>query len=69
MVLTNRPRSFHHTSLTGTDMSDCHKADGTYCHYLELSLNEWIPAKTIEYGNYSKSSPGGFSPQTRPHVL
>ena len=24
-MLTNRPRSFHHTSLIETVMSDCHK--------------------------------------------
>ena len=55
-MLTYRPRSFHHTSLIETGMSDCHK--------LILSLFraffKRIPAKTIEYGNHSKFSPEAF---------
>ena len=51
-MLTNRPRSFHHTSLIETGMSDCHK--------LILSLFraffKQIPAKTIEYRIYSNFS-------------
>ena len=53
---TNRPRSFHHTNLIETGLSDCHK--------LILSLLRTffkpIPAKTIEYRNYSKFSPKAF---------
>ena len=56
VMLTNRPRSFHHTSLIETGMSDCHK--------LILSLFrvffKRLPAKTIEYRNYSKFSPEAF---------
>ena len=56
MILTNRPRSFHHTSLIEAGMTDCHK--------LILSLFraffKRIPAKTIEYRNYSKCSPEAF---------
>ena len=55
-MLTNRPRSFHHTSLIETGLSDCHK--------LILSLLRTffkpIPVKTIEYRNYSKFSPKAF---------
>ena len=55
-MLTNRPRSFHHTSLIETGMSDCHK--------LILSLFraffKRIPAKTIEYRHYSQFSPEAF---------
>ena len=55
-MLTNRPRSFHHTSLIETGFSDCHK--------LILSLFKaffkQIPSKTIEYCNYSKFSPEAF---------
>ena len=55
-MLTNRPRSFHHTSLIETGMSDCHK--------LILSLLraffKRIPAKAIEYRNYNKFSPDTF---------
>ena len=55
-MLTNRPRSFHHTSLIETGMSDCDK--------LILSLFraflKRIPAKTIEYRNYSKFRPEPF---------
>ena len=53
VMLTNRPRSFHHTSLIETGMSDCHK--------LILSsfraLFKRIPAKAIEYRNCNKFSP------------
>ena len=56
VMLINSPRSFHHTSLTETGLSDCHK--------LILSLFraffKRIPAKTIEYRNYSKFSPEAF---------
>ena len=49
LKVTNRPRSFHHTSLIETGMSDCHK--------LILSLFraffKRMPAKTVEYRNYS----------------
>ena len=56
VMLTNKPISFHHTSLIETGMSDCHK--------LILSLSraffKWTPAKTIEYRSYSKLSPEAF---------
>ena len=56
VMLINSPRSFHHTSLTETGLSDCHK--------LILSLFraffKRIPAKTIEYRNYIKFSPEAF---------
>ena len=56
VMLTNRPRSFHCTSLIQAGMSDCHK--------LILSLFraffKRIPAKTIEYRNYGKFSPEAF---------
>ena len=56
VMQTNRPRSFHHTNLIETGLSDCHK--------LILSLLRTffkpIPAKTIEYRNYSKFSPNAF---------
>ena len=56
VMLTNRPRRFHYTSLIDTGMSDCHK--------LILSLFraffKRIPAKTIEYRNYSKFSLEAF---------
>ena len=56
VMLTNRPRSFQYTSLIETGLSDCHK--------LILSLFKAffkrIPAKTIEYRNYSKFSPEAF---------
>ena len=56
VMLTNRPRRFHHTSLIETGMSDCDK----------LILSSFrgsfkrIPGKTIEYRNYSKFSPEAF---------
>ena len=56
VMLTNKPRSFHHTSLIETGLSDCHK--------LMLSLFKaffkQIPVKTIEYRNYNKFSPEAF---------
>ena len=60
VMLTHRPRSFHHTSMIETGMSDCNK--------LILSLFraffKRIPAKIIEYRYYSK-----FSPEAFPHKL
>ena len=56
MMLTTRTRSFLHTSLIETGMSDCHK--------LTMSLFrasfKQIPAKTIEYSNYNKFNPEAF---------
>ena len=56
VILTNRPRNFHHTTLPETGMSDCHK--------LTLSLFraffKRIPAKSIEYRKYSKFSTEAF---------
>ena len=55
-MLTNRPRSFHHSSLIETGLSNCHK--------LILSLFKAffkrIPEKTIEYRKYSKFSSEAF---------
>ena len=56
VMLTNRPRSFHHTSLIETGMSDCHKL----MLLLFRTFFKRIPAKTIEYRNYSKFSPEAF---------
>ena len=56
MLLTNRPRSFHHTSSIEISMSDCHKLILS----LFRSFFKEIPAKTIEYCNYSKFSPEAF---------
>ena len=59
-MLINRPRSFHHTSLIETGLSDCHKL-------ILSSLRTFfkrIPAKTIEYRNYSE-----FCPEAFPHEL
>ena len=56
VMLTNRSRCFHHTSWIETGLSDCHK--------LILSLFrafvKRIPAKAMEYLNYSKFSPEAF---------
>ena len=55
-MLTNRPRSFRHTSLIKTGMSDCHKLIAS----LFRALFKSISAKTIEYRNYSKFNPEVF---------
>ena len=56
LMVTNRPRRFHNTSLIETGLSDCHK--------LVLSLFraffKRIAAETIECRNYSKFSPEAF---------
>ena len=56
VMLTNRPRSFHHTSLIETGNSDCHKL----ILPLFRAFFKRIPAKTIEYRNYSKFSTEAF---------
>ena len=55
-MLTNRPRIFHHTSLIETGMSDCHKL----ILPLFRAFFKRIPAKTMEYRNYTKFSPEAF---------
>ena len=56
MMLTNRPKIFHHTSLIETGLSDCHKLILSFFR----AFFKRIPAKTIEYRNYSKFSPEAF---------
>ena len=48
VMLTNRPRSFHNTSLIETDLSDCHKM--TISAFRAFFKRH--PAKAIEYRNY-----------------
>ena len=48
VMLTNRPGSFHHTSLIKTGMSDCHKLMLS----LFRALFKRISPKTIKYRNY-----------------
>ena len=55
-MLINSPRSFHHTSLIETGLSDCHKLILPFFR----AFFKRIPAKTIEYRNYSKFSPEAF---------
>ena len=55
-MLTNRPRSFRHTSLIKTGMNDCHKLIAS----LFRALFKRISAKTIEYRTYSKFNPEVF---------
>ena len=50
--LTNRPKGFHHTSLTEAGMSDCHKLILSFFR----ACFKRIPAKATEYRNYSKFS-------------
>ena len=56
VMLKNWPRSFHHTSLIETGLSDCHKLILSFFR----AFFKRIPAKTIEYRNYSKFSPEAF---------
>ena len=56
VMLTNRPRRFHHTSLIETGLSDCHKLILPFFR----AFFKRIPAKTIEYRNYSKFTPEAF---------
>ena len=55
-MLTNRPRRFHHTSFIETGLSDCPKLTWSFFR----AFFKRIPAKTIEYRNYSKLSPEAF---------
>ena len=48
VILTNRPRSFHNTSLIETVPSDCHKMIVS----LFRVFFKRLPAKVIEYRNY-----------------
>ena len=48
VMLTNRPRSFHDTSLIETGLNDCHKM---IISVFRAFFN-WLPAKVIEYRNY-----------------
>ena len=48
MILRNRPRRFHNTSLIETGLSDCHKMIVSVFR----AFFERLPAKIIEYGNY-----------------
>ena len=59
-MLTSRSRSFHHTSLIETGMSDFRELILS----LYRALFKRIPAKTIEYRNYGK-----FRPETFLHEL
>ena len=56
VMLTNRPRSSYHNSLTETGVSDFH----TLILSLFRAFVKRMPAKTIEYRNYSKFSPEAF---------
>ena len=56
VMLKNRPRSFHHTSLIETGLSDCHKLILSFF----WAFFKRIPSKTIDYRNYSKLSPEAF---------
>ena len=49
-MLTNRTKSFHHTSLIETGLSDCHELILSFFR----AFFKRIPAKNTEYGNYSK---------------
>ena len=55
-MLTNRPRSFHHTSLNEAGLCDRQKLILLFFR----AFFKRIPAKTIEYRNYSKFSPEAF---------
>ena len=48
VMLTNRPRSFHNTSLIETGLSDCHKMIVSVFR----AFFKRLPAKVIEYRNY-----------------
>ena len=54
--VTNRPKSFHHTSLIETGLSDFHELILSFFR----AFFKRIPAKTIEYRNYSKFCPEAF---------
>ena len=56
VMLTNRSKSFHHTSLIETGMRDCFKMILS----LFRAFFKRIPTKTIEYRNYSKFSLEAF---------
>ena len=45
VMLTNRPRSFHHTSIIETGMSECHKLILSFFS----AYFKRMPAKTLEY--------------------
>ena len=48
VMLTNRPRSFHNTSLIKTGVSNCHKMILS----VFIAFFKRLPAKSIEYRNY-----------------
>ena len=48
VMLTNRLRSFHNTSLIEADLSDCHKMTVSVFR----AFFKRLPAKVIEYRNY-----------------
>ena len=48
VMLTNRPRSFHNTSLIETGLSDCHKMIVSAFR----AFFKKLPAKVIKYRNY-----------------
>ena len=48
LMLANRPRSFHNTSLIETGLSDCHKMIVSAFR----AFFKRLPAKVIEYWNY-----------------
>ena len=48
VMLTNRSRSFHNTSLIETDLSDCHKMT----IFVFRAFFKRHPAKAVEYQNY-----------------
>ena len=48
VMLTNRPKSFHNTSLIETGLSDCHKMIVSVFR----AFFKRLPAKVIEYRNY-----------------
>ena len=56
VMLTNRPRHFHHTSLIETGLRDYHKLILSFFR----AFFKRIPAKTIAYRNYSKFNPEFF---------
>ena len=47
-MLTNRPKSFHNTSLIKTDLRDCHKMIAS----IFRAFFKRLPARVIEYRNY-----------------
>ena len=56
VMLTNRPRSFHDTSLIETGLSDCHKMIIS----IFRAFFKRLPAKVIEYRNYKTFDPNEF---------